>query len=48
MTACETCRYFDEEEAVCLFPIDEDEWYRIMTLHKGVCPYCREAQGEDV
>ena len=47
MPDCENCwnyNYDDEEEEYyCSKDIDEDEWYRIQTFHKGVCPYFREA-----
>ena len=47
MPNCEDCwnyNYDDEtDEYYCSQDIDEDEWYRIQTYRKGVCPYFREA-----
>jgi len=39
------CYNYDEEndEYYCSQDLDEDEWYRIMTHNKGMCPYFRPA-----
>jgi len=45
MRNCEDCWHnnYDEEsdQSFCSKDIDEDEWYRIQTRHKGECPYFR-------
>ena len=47
MPDCENCWNYnydnEEEEYYCSKDIDEDEWYRIQTFRRGVCPYFREA-----
>lgn len=46
MPNCEDCWNYnydeEEDEYYCSKDIDEDEWYRIQTLRKGVCPYFRQ------
>lgn len=47
MPNCEDCHYYNydeqEDEYYCAKDLDEDEWYRICTEKKGVCPYFRQA-----
>lgn len=46
---CEECWYYnydeEDDEYYCTMDLDEDEYYRIMTHHKGRCPFFR--QGDD-
>lgn len=45
MPDCEACWYYDYdeemEESFCFQQLDEDEWYRICTERRGICPYFR-------
>ncbi len=47
MPNCEDCWNYNydeaEDEYYCTQELDEDEWYRIQTQHKGGCPYFRLA-----
>lgn len=44
-TSCDTCMYFDYDEAsdcdVCTLDLDEDEMVDFMTGHASSCPYYR-------
>lgn len=46
---CETCRNYgydeDYEEYACAVDLDEDEVYRIFSVHHGRCPYYRPMDG---
>lgn len=47
MDRCDSCWYNnyddEEDEYYCSMDLDEDEWYRIQTEHKGACPFYRLA-----
>ena len=44
-TTCESCMYFDYDEAsdcdVCTLDLDEDEMYRFLQGKNASCPYYR-------
>ena len=44
-TTCESCMYFDYDEAsdcdICTLDLDEDEMVDFMTGHRSACPYYR-------
>ncbi len=43
--SCENCLYYDYDDYTdtyeCIMNLDEDEYYRILTQKRSVCPYFR-------